>query len=122
MSGPQARTVVRRDHAVIAPETHVPGPVPGWTGSEHVRLIAPAMGARFSMSMVRMEAGAAAGPPPAGAGRFAYVLDGAVALEVEGASHALGPGGFAYVPPGTAHALTAPGGTSCSTAGQVVSC
>jgi (S)-ureidoglycine aminohydrolase len=107
VSGPHARTVVRRDHAVIAPETHVPGPVPGWTGAEHVRLIAPAMGARFSMSLARMEAGAVAGPPPEGAGRFVYVREGSLTLTVDEAPHALGPGGYAYVPPGASHSLTA---------------
>ena len=61
MTGPHARTAVRRDHAVIAPETHAPGPVPGWSGATHVRLIAPPMGARFAVSLVRMEADAAAG-------------------------------------------------------------
>ena len=44
MSGPHTRTTVRRDHAVIAPDTHVAGPVPGWSGAEHVLLIAPADG------------------------------------------------------------------------------
>lgn len=107
MTGPHARTVVRRDHAVIAPETHVPGPVPGWSGSEHVRLISPAMGAGFSMSLVAMPAAAAAGPPPDGAGRFAYVLEGALALEADAGPRILGAGGYAYIPPGTAHSLTA---------------
>ena len=107
MSGPHARTTVRRDHAVIAPETHVPGPVPGWSASEHVRLVAPPMGARFTMDLVRMDPGAAAGPPPPGAGRFVYVLEGAVTLEAGGERHPLGPGGYAYVPPDAAHALTA---------------
>lgn len=107
MKGPHARTTVRRDHAVIAPETHVAGPVPGWSGSEHVRLIAPAMGARFAMALVRMEAGGVAGPPPAGAGRFVHVLEGTLVLEVERARHALRPGGHAYVPPDAAHRLVA---------------
>ncbi len=109
MSGPHARTTVRRDHAVIAPETQVSGPVPGWSGTEHVRLIAPAMGARFAMALVRMEAGGAAGPAPAGYGRFVHVLEGSLLLEVEGGRHALGAGGYAYVPPDAPHALSAAG-------------
>jgi (S)-ureidoglycine aminohydrolase len=107
MSGPHARTTVRRDHAVIAPESHVPGPVPGWTGAEHVQLVAPAMGAGFGMALVGMASGASAGPPAGGCGRALYVLEGEVALEAAGASHALGAGGYAYLPPGAAHALTA---------------
>jgi len=107
VSGPRTRTVVRRDHAVIAPEGHVPGPVPGWTGAEHVQLVAPAMGARFSMALASMPAGAAAGPPAAGCGRAVYVVDGAFALEAAGGRYALAAGGFAYVPPGAAHTLSA---------------
>jgi (S)-ureidoglycine aminohydrolase len=110
MSGPHARTTVRRDHAVIAPGTHVAGPVPGWSGTEHVLLVGPPMGARFTMALAGMAAGAVAGPPPAGAGRAVFVLEGGLALEAEGARHALGPGHFAYVPPDVAHALTAPAG------------
>jgi (S)-ureidoglycine aminohydrolase len=104
MSGPHARTTVRRDHAMIAPESHVPGPVPGWSGAEHVQVVAPAMGARFSMALVAMAPGAAAGPPADGCGRAIYVVDGALTLEA-GGTHVLGPGGFAYLPPGEAHAL-----------------
>ena len=107
MTLPGARTTVRRDHAVIAPESHVPGPVPGWTGAEHVQLIAPAMGARFSMALVTMGAGASAGPPAAGCERALYVIEGALRLEAGGRSHALAPGGCAYLPPGQEHALTA---------------
>lgn len=107
MSGPHARTTVRRDHAVIAPETHVPGPVPGWTGTEHVRLIAPAMGARFSLSLARMEAGGLAGPPAAGVARVVYVQEGALSLDAGGGRHVLGPGGYAYIPADHTHALSA---------------
>ncbi len=108
MSGPHSRTTVRPDHAVIAPDGHVTGPVPGWSGAEHVQLIAPPMGARFSMALVRLQAGGVAGPPAAGCGRAVYVLDGVLALEAgEGRRYELGPGGVAYVPPGEAHSLTA---------------
>ena len=104
-AAPEARTVVRRDHAVIAPETHVVGPVPGWTGSAHVTLIAPPMGARFAMSLVRMEPGAVAGPPRAGAGRAVYVLEGGLTLAAEGLDHGLKAGTLAYLPPDGLHGL-----------------
>ncbi len=107
MSGPHARTTVRRDHAVIAPETHVAGPVPGWSGAEHVQLVAPAMGARFSMALAALEPGGSAGPPAAGCGRALYVLEGALELEAGGRAERLGPGGYAYLPPGGRSALTA---------------
>ena len=83
-AAPEARTVVRRDHALIAPETHVVGPVPGWTACTHVTLVAPPMGARFAMSLVGMRPGAVAGPPRPGAGRAIYVLEGGLTLTAEG--------------------------------------
>ena len=108
MSAPaDARTVVRTDHALIAPETHVVGPVPGWSGAQHVTLIAPAMGARFSMALARLEAGGAAGPPRAGAGRAVYCLEGSLTLTAGGLDHRLSPGSLAYVPPDSVHALRA---------------
>ena len=110
MSGPHARTTIRRDHAVIAPESHVPGPVPGWSGAEHVQLVAPAMGARFSMALVAMAPGGAAGPPAAGCGRAVYVLEGSASLQAGGRAHDLGPGGVAYLPPGEPHALASAAG------------
>lgn len=107
MSGPHARTRIRRDHAVIAPESHVVGPVPGWSGAEHVQLVAPAMGARVAMALVTMAADGVAGPPAPGCGRAVYVLDGAMALEAGGGGYSLGPGGYAYVPPDEPHVLRA---------------
>lgn len=109
MTGPSARTAVRPDHALIAPETHVVGPVPGWTGAEHVQLIGPALGAGFAMALVRMGAGALAAPPRPGTGRFTYILDGALTLAAGGAAHELAAGGYAYVPPDAEHTLSAAG-------------
>lgn len=107
MNGPDARSAVRRDHALITPETHVPGPVPGWSGAEHVTLIAPRMGARFGMALARLEPGGGAGPPRAGAGRAVYCLEGSLTLAAGGLDHRLSPGSLAYVPPDAVHALRA---------------
>ncbi len=110
MTGPRTRTVVRADHAVLAPDGHVVGPVPGWTDAEHVQLIAPAMGARFGMALVRLAPGGAVGAPRPGHGRAVYVVEGAAALEAGGGRYDLGPGGVAFVPPDTAHTLTSASG------------
>lgn len=106
MTGPHARTTVRRDHAVIAPHTHVAGPVPGWTATRHVQLVSPAMGARFGMALAEMGAGATAGPPAPGCGRAVFVVEGTASLAAGDRTRHLGAGGFAYLPPGAAHALT----------------
>lgn len=100
-------TSVHRDHAVIRPAGHVVGPVPGWTGCTHVTLIAPPMGARFTMALVTMEAGAVAGPPRPGMERAIYVLEGAPVLEAGDVRRPLGPGHAAHLPPDTLHSLSA---------------
>ncbi|MGD9694715.1 MAG: (S)-ureidoglycine aminohydrolase [Thermoleophilia bacterium] len=100
-------SAVRRDHAVISPATHVPGPVPGWSGVEHVQLIGPGMGARFAMSLARFDEGGRAGPPAAGAERLVYVLEGTLRLTHGGATRPLPAGACAHLPPGAAHALAA---------------
>jgi len=46
------------------------------------------------------------GPPPhihTGEDEFFYVLDGAFEIRIDDELHALGPGGYAYVPRGTVH-------------------
>lgn len=109
MSGPQTRSVVRLDHALIAPDGHVPGPVPGWSGSSRFVLVAPPL-AGFAMSLVAMEDGGTGAAPPPGIARFAYAVEGSVRIELEDAAHELGPQGYAYLPAGTDHAVTALGG------------
>ncbi len=102
------RTCVRRSHALIAPDSHVPSDLPGWERSRGIILISPRMGARFVLYLALMEPGASAGPAPPAVERVLYVLEGEVALTIPGANErTLGPGGFAYCPPGAAVALRA---------------
>jgi (S)-ureidoglycine aminohydrolase len=103
----QTRSSVRRDHALIGPDSHVEAPLPGWTGSQGTVLISPAMGARFSQFLARMDEGGSAGPPLAGVERFVYVLSGAVHLEAEGEDVRLTAGGYVFVPPGLPHRMHA---------------
>ena len=70
------------------------GAGPRVDGAEHVTLIAPPMGARFSMALARLEAGGTAGPPHAGAGRAVYCLEGSLTLTAEGLDHRLSPAGW----------------------------
>jgi (S)-ureidoglycine aminohydrolase len=95
-----SRSRVCRDHALIAPESFVRAPIPGWRGARGVLLVAPGMGAGFVQYLALMEPGAVASPPAPGVERVLFILDGEVELELSpGIPHALGPGGFAYLPP-----------------------
>ncbi len=102
-SGSQTRSHVARDHAVFAPESHVPAAIAGWAHAQIVILIGPRIGAKFAEYFVTMSTGAISAAPPSGTSRFVYVLDGTMALSVAGATHSLEPGGYAYLPPHIPH-------------------
>jgi (S)-ureidoglycine aminohydrolase len=102
------RSSVRKDHALIAPDSFVRSPLPGWADTEGVALIAPPLGAKFTQSLALMAPGAVAGPAPPGVERVLYVLEGEVRLEVaRGAEHVLTVGGYAFLPPGSKARLRA---------------
>jgi (S)-ureidoglycine aminohydrolase len=99
------RTSVQRDHAFIAPDSHVKSPLPGWEKTAGIVLISPRMGARFTQFLAHMEEGGQSGPPLPGVERFVYVLKGEVQLSLDGHSAALTAGGYAFIPPDTPHVL-----------------
>jgi len=95
-----SRSRVRRDHALIAPDSFVRAPIPGWQGARGVVLVAPRMGARFTQYLAMMEPGAVASAAAPGIERVLFVLSGEVEVELTGGvPSALNPGGFAYIPP-----------------------
>jgi (S)-ureidoglycine aminohydrolase len=95
------RSCVRRDHALIAPDSFVWTTLPGWREAEAVTLISPAMGACFTQYLAVIRAGGCAAAAAAGVERVVYVLAGEVTVEVvRSHEHALTAGGFAYLPPG----------------------
>ena len=74
------RTSVRRDHALIAPDSHVRAPHPGWENTECVVLISPHMGARFTQYLAYLKDGSRAAPAPPGQERVLYVLEGEIVV------------------------------------------
>jgi (S)-ureidoglycine aminohydrolase len=96
-----------RDHALIAPDSFVRAPLPGWERTEGIVLVAPAMGARFTQYLAILTPGGAAGPTLPGVERVVYVLEGEVAV----AGKTLRSGGFAYFPPGAEMGLRTPTAT-----------
>jgi (S)-ureidoglycine aminohydrolase len=101
------RTVVARDHALIAPEGHVAVTLPGWSGASAAALVAPAMGAQFSMSIAHLDGGGRVGAPRSQVSRFVFVLDGSVRLTVGGDETELVAGGYAFVPSHVGHEFAA---------------
>ena len=97
----QTRSQRRADHLLQTPDTFVRAPLPGMNKATAVVHASPAGGAGFVQYTAELEPGGHLGP--AAEQRFVYVLDGQ--LEVERRS--LGPGRFAYLPPGHASVVTA---------------
>lgn len=89
------RTVIKRNYALIAPDSHVPGVLPGWTHCTPVVLLSAALGAGLSQYLITLTA------KGVGAGEtredewFFYLVAGKA--KVNGFS--LLEGGFAYLPP-----------------------
>jgi (S)-ureidoglycine aminohydrolase len=103
LPGPRGstRTSVAFDHALIAPDGHVPSPLAGWPGAKCVVLISPAMGAaprapRFTMYVVPAVEGVKSAPASPGVQRLGYLLEGAGSF----AGEPLAAGSFVYTPPG----------------------
>jgi len=103
-----SRAIVRPNYAIFPPEGMATSVLPEWRETVARVLAAPAIGAAFAEYLLELA-------PGGGTQQvlrddlqmFLYVLDGTVDLELNGASHRLGPGGFAYGKPGTRLAINA---------------
>lgn len=101
------RTSIHRNHAFIAPDGHVPAPLPGWTKTQGIILISPHMGAGFTMYMAHMDTAATAGFPLPDVQRFLYVLEGHLTLQTADTTRTLDPAWYAYLPSEADYTLTA---------------
>jgi (S)-ureidoglycine aminohydrolase len=96
-----SRSHVARDHALICPDSFVRAPLPGWTKTQGVILIAPRRGARFTQYLALMEPGAAAAPAAAGVERMVFVLEGSLQVQPPHKTiQQLTAGGFCFIPDG----------------------
>lgn len=99
------RSNLKPDHLLQTPDTFVRIPLPGATGVDSIVHAGPQLGARFSQITAEFSPGGILGPAPAQ--RFIYILEGELALSVGEKKHLLAPGGYAYLPVGTVHTITA---------------
>jgi len=99
------RSANRRDHLLHAPDTFVRTVLPGMQGGAAIVHISPAAGAAFTQYTAELETGGTLGP--AHGQRFVYVLSGGADLSTDSSFQSLSAGGYAYIPAGLAHAVTA---------------
>ena len=103
----QTRSSHQRNHLLLTPDTFVRTPLPGMKNATAVVHIGSALGAAFTEYTAEFEAKGELGDTKAQ--RFIYVLDGAVTLEVKGKKHELATHGYAYLPEGFSHRVSAKG-------------
>jgi (S)-ureidoglycine aminohydrolase len=92
------RSRVERNHALLAPESHVPCALPGWHDATLVILISPRLGAGFTQYLADLQAGGRAAPAQPGIQRFIYVLEGELSADLGDGPSSLGSGAYLYVP------------------------
>lgn len=108
-----SRVVVERNYAILPPEGIPESVLPDWDATAARILAAPPMGARFVQYLLDVNAGG--GTQHALARHvegFFYVLDGEVRFDLNGQGRRLGPGGFAYLSPGSRFGVQVPSGTA----------
>ena len=88
------RSAHQADHLLLTPDTFVRAPRPGMQNATAIVHVALAAGAKFMQYTAEFEPGGQLGP--ANGERFLYVLQGTVVVD----GRTLGPGGYAYFPPG----------------------
>ncbi|CAL5086589.1 unnamed protein product [Urochloa decumbens] len=100
------RSVVKRDHALITPESHVFGPLPDWINTLGAYLISPSIGAHFTMYLANMQDGSKSALPPKDVERLVFVLQGSISLSVgAGTTHSLLVDSYAYLPANIKHSM-----------------
>ncbi|XP_027335817.1 (S)-ureidoglycine aminohydrolase [Abrus precatorius] len=100
------RSVYKRDHALISPESHVYSPLPDWINTSGAYLISPQMGSHFVMYLAKLKENSRSGLPLHDVERFIFVLQGAVTLtDAAGVSHVMKVDSYAYLPPNYEHSV-----------------
>lgn len=99
------RSSHKADHLLQTPDTFIRTPLPGAEGVEFIIHTAPRLGAHFTQMTAEFAAGGTLGPTAAQ--RFLYVLSGKLELKAGRKTYVLAPGGYAYLPAGTPHTVTA---------------
>jgi (S)-ureidoglycine aminohydrolase len=101
----RTRSSQQASHLLLTPDTFVRTALPGMTACSAIVHVGPALGARFTQYTAEFEAGGELGSTPAQ--RFVFVIEGGLKLEVDGQSSELRARGYAYLPQGLRHRVTA---------------
>jgi len=101
----RTRSSQQPNYMLQTPDTFVRTTLPGMKACSAIVHVGPALGTQFAQYTAEFEAGGELGGPSAQ--RFIFVIEGGVKLEVEGKAKQLGARGYAYIPEGLKHRVTA---------------
>lgn len=101
----QTRSSYQPTHLLQTPDTFVRTALPGMKAANAIIHAAPAMGAAFTQYTAEFEPTGELGAAPAQ--RFVYVLEGRLDVTLGDDVRRLEAGGFAYLPAGASHTVTA---------------
>jgi (S)-ureidoglycine aminohydrolase len=101
----RTRSAQQPNHLLLTPDTFVRTTLPGMKGCAAIVHAGPALGAGFTQYTAEFETGGELGDTIAQ--RFVFVMEGAVQLDVNNQQSQLAARGYAYVPAGLAHRVTA---------------
>jgi len=94
------RDVIKRNYCLRTPSGYVASQLPGWQNGVSVVQISPAMGADFTQLMITLPMGASGEGSSSTLEHFFYVLSGSCKAVIDGKSHKLTSGGYAFIPSG----------------------
>jgi (S)-ureidoglycine aminohydrolase len=101
----RTRSSQQSNHLLLTPDTFVRTTLPGMKACFAIVHVSPALGAKFTEYTAEFEVGGELGDTPAQ--RVVFVIEGGVKLEVDGKSSELGVRGYAFLPQGLNHRITA---------------
>jgi (S)-ureidoglycine aminohydrolase len=101
----QTRSSQQSNHLLLTPDTFVRTALPGMKACSAIVHVSPALGARFTQYTAEFEVGGELGGVTAQ--RFIFVIEGRLRLEVDGKWIELSSRGYAYLPQGLHHRVSA---------------
>jgi (S)-ureidoglycine aminohydrolase len=103
------RSAQQPNHLLLTPDTFVRTALPGMKGCAAIVHAGSALGARFTQYTAEFEPGGELGGElgETTAQRFVFVIEGAVKLDANKQQSQIGTRGYAYVPAGLVHRITA---------------
>jgi (S)-ureidoglycine aminohydrolase len=101
----RTRSAQQPNHLLLTPDTFVRTTLPGMKGCAAIVHAGPALGAGFTQYTAEFEPGGELGDTTAQ--RFVFVMEGGVKLDARSQQSEISARGYAYVPAGQVHRITA---------------